>query len=666
MADVPVVGGDKNTWGSKLNTFLAVAHDVSGSNGGKARSVDTLYNPSPGTVQTDVQSKIRKTVHISDFADDNIGTAITAISTTLTTLYIDKPITYSSSLVIPSTVDIVILAAGSMDITSGTITINGGFFAGYRQVFYGNGSISFSYGSVDEVYHIWFGHTVAGINKALVSAGRTTVRVIKSMTLESCILIGSNQTLDLGNVILTANASVSDPMIRNIDISAGNSNILIKGGFFEGLGATQTVSKAVIHFKKVTDGVLFMVKVNNSGSYIGDADSAGGIFVEDSARVKVLNCTSNNSYNYCGLYVLNSSHVDIDGGDYINDTGVYGNSNIAVNTSPYSSVTRTRVINSAGSHISFNSKNGRVLGNLCIGGAQSLGFGITTGHDSSIYSADNTIVEGNSVFNMKKYGILCQGDTTNKVVISTNNIVGTDNIANGSEYGIYVSSDNASLIGNNIENVWRGMYVISTTVGKGSVFNNNSVDLCRDIGVVLSSERNTLIGNKVTNSTGAGIYVGASSHYNIITENSCYSNTSPKTQTKGIDINSNNNIVKNNMLVGNLTNGFTNNAYNNIIEDNLTDTNTNIGVIDILDNTGTPSVLNLELAYTGGTTLITNLINGTVGQVLTILSVHIVTLKHTAGILHLSGGLNFDMVDGSSITLRRIANGVWREVSRLY
>src|SRR3989344_5891263 len=99
MADVPIVGGDKNVWGAKLNTFLGVAHEVSGANGGKVkhvpsgelldtflgvahevsgadkgrvRAADTLYSPLPGTVVTTVQTRLRKIVYISDFTSNSL------------------------------------------------------------------------------------------------------------------------------------------------------------------------------------------------------------------------------------------------------------------------------------------------------------------------------------------------------------------------------------------------------------------------------------------------------------------------------------------------------------------------------------------------------------------------------------------------------------------
>jgi hypothetical protein len=95
----------------------------------------------------------------------------------------------------------------------------------------------------------------------------------------------------------------------------------------------------------------------------------------------------------------------------------------------------------------------------------------------------------------------------------------------------------------------------------------------------------------------------------------------------------------------------------------------NSNITGTLDNSGTPSVYLATPAksfLTGGTTAITNFIDGDQGQIITIIGKHSVTITNNANIL-LAGGVNFAMTSEDTLTLilrPNISGAKWVEMSR--
>lgn len=197
-ADIPTVGGDKNTWGTKLNTFLGVAHETSGAYGGKVRSTDTIYIPSPGTVQTTVQNQLRKNIYLSDFTSSSLNTAITAIGSSSARLIIDTSATCSGSTVIPANIVSFVSKTGSVNVT-GTLTINGRFEADRYYIFTGSGSVSFGEGVVEYVYPEWWYSGTGAYTTALTNA-------IASIT--------HNETVSLRSDVYEIDAEISIVPLR--------------------------------------------------------------------------------------------------------------------------------------------------------------------------------------------------------------------------------------------------------------------------------------------------------------------------------------------------------------------------------------------------------------------------------------------------------------------
>ncbi len=83
-----------------------------------------------------------------------------------------------------------------------------------------------------------------------------------------------------------------------------------------------------------------------------------------------------------------------------------------------------------------------------------------------------------------------------------------------------------------------------------------------------------------------------------------------------------------------------------------------------LANDATPTVLNTLVAKTGGTTTITDLDDGVVGQTIRILSGHAITITDGTNIL-LNGSANFVMAAGDTLVLTMYDDQVWVEDARM-
>ena len=87
-----------------------------------------------------------------------------------------------------------------------------------------------------------------------------------------------------------------------------------------------------------------------------------------------------------------------------------------------------------------------------------------------------------------------------------------------------------------------------------------------------------------------------------------------------------------------------------------------------LDNTGTPDVSLGTTFVTGGTTAITNFLNGRIGQIIVIRCANIVTFTYGSTIF-LSGATNFVSTVGSTISFIKqddgTSTGVWYEIGRM-
>ncbi len=150
---------------------------------------------------------------------------------------------------------------------------------------------------------------------------------------------------------------------------------------------------------------------------------------------------------------------------------------------------------------------------------------------------------------------------------------------------------------------------------------------------------------------GGGDFVGGASEYSIIIGN-VWGDSGNATGT------SMNAGVKS-MAIGNIADTATPKFVGATSGNMVTQT------ISALADDATPSVLGLgKYILTGGTTTITDLDDGYVGQEITLLSEHTITITDgTHVILH--GSANFEMVSSDNLSLILKANAKWYETSRM-
>ncbi len=82
-----------------------------------------------------------------------------------------------------------------------------------------------------------------------------------------------------------------------------------------------------------------------------------------------------------------------------------------------------------------------------------------------------------------------------------------------------------------------------------------------------------------------------------------------------------------------------------------------------LEDSAIPSVFAGDKFLTGGTTTITNLVNGTPGQVIYIIAEHAITITDGTNIF-LNGSTNYVMGDTDTLTLIQKQDGLWYELAR--
>ena len=87
------------------------------------------------------------------------------------------------------------------------------------------------------------------------------------------------------------------------------------------------------------------------------------------------------------------------------------------------------------------------------------------------------------------------------------------------------------------------------------------------------------------------------------------------------------------------------------------------GTLVTLTDDSTPSVSGGTMFVTGGTTTIGDFDDGAIGQQITILSAHAITIVDSTAII-LNGSANFVMAAGDTLTLVMFNNQVWQEISR--
>lgn len=251
-----------------------------------------------------------------------ITNAVTAASITPLTVEINAAIPITTSVTIPSNIDIRIVGSGSFVISNtGTLIIGGPFEAGVRQVFSGSGIGNvYFYGNNSNINVLpqWFGAT--GNGKAMgynATAGNATI-TLRSLSVNNFVTgdivtmvgagtSGSNLTSTLtvsGGVITTSPAAVttvSNMPIYNEDDSAalnawtnsirGNT---VLGAFYDnrsGLGPAKLYMPKGVYQVCTTPVLVYASTVIESEE---GSTNVGGSFSQCNPSISVLKISANN------------------------------------------------------------------------------------------------------------------------------------------------------------------------------------------------------------------------------------------------------------------------------------------------------------------------------------------------------------------------------------
>ena len=454
------------------------------------------------------------------------------------------------------------------------------------------------------------------------------------------------------------------PMITNDDYDGGNEDIIIQGGKWTFFRDITIRAGAIIQLINVNLAVIENIYGFCSGIGLYTQNS-GGFFAYDSQDISILNSGVYRSRGCHGIYVYQCPRTKIIGCTSLeSDDSTY-----TINESPYSTLQNCYAFDSGGSHISYNSSDGIVQGNyIDMSGTLNVfpqaSFGINVGHPSFVWTGNRTKVIGNTIVNNKQgAGIQVQeAPYTSNVVVDGNTLTATDTSTGN---GISCIGQHSSISNNQISNFATGIYLY----GEYNSVVGNQVYKNRSDGILVESKQNTIVGNVVYNNTGFGINVsGSLSDNNVINGNVCFDDQTPKTQTTGIRIVSGRvgNVISGNHCTGNSTTGIIIGSAGNVYGNNLIGSENPsfyVQAITTLDNTGTPSARNVSpVCLTGGTTSITNLLEGYIGQQITISANHNITIVNGATI-QLSGSANFVMAPQDSLTLW-FRGSEWYETAR--
>jgi hypothetical protein len=404
------------------------------------------------------------------------------------TVLIDSPIT------IPSGIELNIEPGAGFDIQNATyFTILGSVSAGMYPIF--NGIVNFVEGSVDQVKSEWWGSNDLAVNWALLSAGSIPVKVTNDLSVNSAILMNSNQTLDLyGATIFPSAPMTGGAVIKNRN--SGATNITIQGGTFDGT-AESTVGYDAILLTEVDHSLIKDVVCRNV--HIRSSHDTGNVHLVNTSHTTIENCEFYSTWKM-GIMIEFGSHNSIIGGYF------YGthDSGIGAISSPYLLIDGVYVDNcgrSDASNITVNLQYATIRNSISANGTGTdNGNGITIGHEG--WPAIESVCENNLFINNSAKGVFLQGTTTRDVIVRNNiildNGVGSSGLNSGG-VAIYVGIRDSLIIDNEILGNRLGVSFMQTS--NNNIVENNRIKSSKLYGVRSDGINNTLKDNLLANAS---------------------------------------------------------------------------------------------------------------------------------------------------------------------
>lgn len=495
---------------------------------------------------------------IGDYGSD-LGTAVTAIGATPTTLILNAATTCTGDVTIPATLQLKVEKAGVITISSGkTLTINGQLEAGLYQIFSGSGLAVLGSG-ITEAYPEWWGVDGTAddvqINAAIIALTAGSVKLASKTYNISATIYGDDNVTLYGNGISTILKAISDFGNTRVIRANDKTGFHVRDLKIDGNRAnnsTGTTGSHGIQFSYVKKGSIrncFIESPKGDGIYLGEnydtVKTAGcddvvvtGNYIYDTARNGISIISGNRISVTDNIIKDNQDVVGIDiepNNDLpLKDVTVAGNiiynaydcgislnfTNVSTATNIKNILISNNVINTTVFSVGVNASyawNTSFIGNQVFN-SNSDGIYINT-------NSYDLIISGNLVDTAGRYGINLQSDRT---IVSNNafkNCVNTamyvDSAAGAIITGNDVLSDAAYAV--NLTGANLADYVFTGNRITSSAVNSNT-------GVSVTNGTNGIVANNIINNFATGLVRGTSSPDSVfIGSNISHGNTADYT-----------------------------------------------------------------------------------------------------------------------------------------
>jgi parallel beta-helix repeat protein len=397
--------------------------------------------------------------------------------------------------------------------------------------------------------------------------------------------------LTFDNNVTVKLADNSDvPIISNADSVGGNVGIEIYGGIFDANKTNQTGNFGTLDFDNITKCIFSNVYIQGGSS--DNTISNGAFAINNSTNCLLENCTVANAQSE-GLYLINCSEFRIIGGEYFNTVGGSG---CATNVGGQHLFVGVYSHDNAATNFSINGNNQTLLSCISENGggivfghsgdpssfSEAIGCRINAATGNGILVAAESIgvtISGCTVSNTSDGGVPGEGIGIRLSDNSTNCVV-SNNVVFESDYsGIFVSQIAA---GDNGGSVIDGNYCFSN--GRSGIEINDQTEKC-----VIS---NNVCENNGQNQTAFGIDIVTGANNNLVIGNRCYDSQGVKTQSVGLVVNGNYNLISDNILFGNKDFSMVNNASTTITSKNILTASAQLNFSVTLDAGTTTTVTN--------------------------------------------------------------------------
>ena len=248
---------------------------------------------------------------------DGLANAISAISTTETTLLISNQQDVTADATIPATMTLRFLRGGSLNISSSkTVTINGQVEAGEYEIFEGAGNVDFSGSTNSKVLAIWFegDYLNEQVTKALYNTSLVPVHVVREnsgYTWMNLVELGEGQTLVFDYVYQTVTCTGDS----GAD-GSGSSDIMLRIGRYGFLaGGRFTSSRSAWDTSNAWTGIRMGRATDEYGGYSRMYDVS--IVGFERGLVGISSATHGNFYNDFHLKTIRDCYYGV----YLEGTG---------------------------------------------------------------------------------------------------------------------------------------------------------------------------------------------------------------------------------------------------------------------------------------------------------------------------------------------------------